>query len=90
MQNECTSDCGSQSAAQSSSSAAATNAGRLIEYVSLGWTSVEVLNEDFDDYGRLIQRLGTRVSLGNNNQGLPTWGRAYMDAATETPKSGEF
>ena len=46
------------------------------------------LNEDFDDYGRLLQRLGTRTSSGKNNQGLPTWGRAYMDAPTETPKAG--
>ena len=46
------------------------------------------LNEDFDDYSRLIQRLGTAVSPGNNNQGLPTWGRNYMDAPTETPKAG--
>lgn len=46
------------------------------------------LNEDFDEYGRLMQRLGTAVSPGNNNQGLPTWGRNYMDAATENPKAG--
>jgi spore coat protein A len=46
------------------------------------------LNEDFDDYGRLIQRLGTNASPGSNNQGLPTWGRNYMAPATETPKAG--
>jgi spore coat protein A len=46
------------------------------------------LNEDFDEYGRLIQRLGTGVAAGTNNQGLPTWARNYMDPATETPKAG--
>jgi spore coat protein A, manganese oxidase len=47
------------------------------------------LNEDFDDYGRLIQRLGTGVQNGVNNQGLPTWARGYMDDPTETPKAGD-
>ena len=46
------------------------------------------LNEDFDEYGRLIQRLGTGVSSGVNNQGLATWARNYMDEPTETPKAG--
>jgi spore coat protein A len=46
------------------------------------------LNEDFDEHGRLVQRLGTSVSPGNNNQGLPTWGRAYTDTPTETAKAG--
>jgi spore coat protein A len=46
------------------------------------------LNEDFDEFGRLIQRLGTTVQNGLNNQGLPTWARNYMDAPTETPKVG--
>ncbi len=43
------------------------------------------LNEDFDDYGRLIQTMGTTTQNGTNNQGLPTWGRAYIDASTENP-----
>jgi spore coat protein A len=47
------------------------------------------LNESFDDYGRLIQRLGTAVQNGLDTQGLPTWGRGYMDAPTETPKAGD-
>jgi FtsP/CotA-like multicopper oxidase with cupredoxin domain len=34
------------------------------------------LNEDFDDLGRLIQRLGTTVP------------KFYLDAATETPRAG--
>ena len=38
------------------------------------------LNEDFDGYGRLIQLLGTNVPTG-----VELYGRAYMDAATETP-----
>jgi spore coat protein A, manganese oxidase len=46
------------------------------------------LNEDFDDRGRLIQTLGTFNQNDLNNQGLPTWGRAYLDAATETPTAG--
>jgi spore coat protein A len=46
------------------------------------------LNEDFDDRGRLIQTIGTFNQNGLNNQGLPTWGRAYLDAATETPSAG--
>lgn len=46
------------------------------------------LNEDFDEFGRLIQTIGTAHQNGNNNQGLPTWGRAYLDATTENPKAG--
>ena len=46
------------------------------------------LNEDFDEFGRLIQTIGTAEQNGNNNQGLPTWGRGYMDATTENPKAG--
>lgn len=34
------------------------------------------LNEDFDEFGRLIQTIGTTTSAGVNNQGLPTWGLA--------------
>jgi spore coat protein A, manganese oxidase len=50
---------------------------------------VLTLNEDFDDYGRLIQTLGTNVQNGLNNQGLATWGRGYMDASTENPNAGD-
>jgi spore coat protein A, manganese oxidase len=46
------------------------------------------LNEDFDDYGRLIQTLGTTVSSGTNNQGLTMWGRPYTSTPTETPSAG--
>jgi spore coat protein A len=46
------------------------------------------LNEDFDEFGRLIQTIGTATRNGVNNQGLPSWGRGYMDAITENPKSG--
>jgi spore coat protein A, manganese oxidase len=46
------------------------------------------LNEDFDEFGRLIQTIGTTQQNGFNNQGLPTWGRGYMDATTENPKAG--
>ena len=46
------------------------------------------LNEDFDEFGRLIQTVGTAEQNGNNNQGLPTWGRAYHEPVTENPKAG--
>lgn len=48
------------------------------------------LNEDFDDWGRLVQRLGTTDQNGVNNQGLATWGRDYVDAATETSRAGDI
>jgi len=47
------------------------------------------LNEDFDEFGRLIQMLGTFTQNGTNNQGLPTWSLPYLDAATETPSAGD-
>jgi spore coat protein A len=46
------------------------------------------LNEDFDNYGRLIQLEGTTTQNGLNNQGLPTWGRGYLDNPTERPNAG--
>lgn len=46
------------------------------------------LNEDFDELGRLIQTIGTFTQNGFNNQGLPTWGRAYLDNSTENPSAG--
>ncbi|PYL81042.1 MAG: copper oxidase [Verrucomicrobia bacterium] len=46
------------------------------------------LNEDFDDYGRLIQTIGTFTSKSLNNAGLPTWGLPYVSDATETPTAG--
>jgi spore coat protein A len=47
------------------------------------------LNEDFDEFGRLIQTMGTMASIRLNNQGLNSWGLAYMDATTEQPSAGE-
>jgi len=41
------------------------------------------LNEDFDPYLRLIQRLGTNIPLYPK-----TFGRNYMDPSTENPKAG--
>ena len=38
------------------------------------------LNEDFDEYGRLIQMLGTNEPHGTDIEGNPFYGRAYMDA----------
>jgi len=46
------------------------------------------LNEDFDDFGRLIQTIGTSTSKGHNNQGMKTWGLPYISNATETPTAG--
>jgi spore coat protein A len=42
------------------------------------------LNEDFDSYGRLIQRLGTNQLNGNS------YARNYTDAPTETPLAGSM
>ena len=41
------------------------------------------LNEDFDQFGRLIQRLGTTTPLYEG-----TFARNYEDAPTETPSAG--
>jgi spore coat protein A len=49
---------------------------------------IVTLNEDFDEFGRLIQRLGTFTSKSMNNQGIATWGLGYMEDATETPHAG--
>jgi spore coat protein A len=46
------------------------------------------LNEDFDNYGRLIQTIGTFTSKSLDNQGLNTWGLAYISDATETTTAG--
>jgi len=48
----------------------------------------KTLNEDFDDFGRLLQRGGTDTT-SLNNQGLPTFGRDYVSAVTENPSAGE-
>ncbi len=50
----------------------------------------KTLNEDFDDFGRLLQRGGTDAQNGNNNQGLPTFGRGYLEAATEVVNAGSI
>jgi FtsP/CotA-like multicopper oxidase with cupredoxin domain len=46
------------------------------------------LNEDFDEYGRLIQTVGTSTSESINNQGLPSWGLGYLAPTTENPSAG--
>lgn len=48
---------------------------------------VKTLNEDFDEYGRLLQRGGTDQKF-TNNQGLPTFGQGYLDSITETVGAG--
>ncbi len=47
------------------------------------------LNEDFDKWGRLIQRLGTDQQNGLNNQGQATWGLFLDDAPTEITNVGD-
>ena len=46
------------------------------------------LNEDFDEWGRLIQMIGTDIQNYTNNQGLPTWSKTYLDPVTESPLAG--
>lgn len=46
------------------------------------------LNEDFDQYGRLIQKLGTADAVGSGEEGL-LFGRAYMDDPTEVVSNGD-
>jgi spore coat protein A len=46
------------------------------------------LNEDFDEFGRLIQKEGTFTSKSKNNQNLDTWALPYISDPTETPMVG--
>jgi spore coat protein A len=46
------------------------------------------LNEDFDEYGRLIQMLGNNQPTGADVSGAPFYGRGYMDPATEIVRNG--
>jgi spore coat protein A len=48
----------------------------------------KTLNEDFDDFGRLLQRGGTDTPF-TNNQGGTTFGMDYISAVTENPSPGE-
>ncbi len=48
----------------------------------------KTLNEDFDNFGRLLQRGGTDQQF-TNNQGLPTFGQGYLDSITETISAGD-
>jgi spore coat protein A, manganese oxidase len=52
--------------------------------VTVAGTRDLTLNEDFDSYGRLIQRIGTNVKPA----GSPSFGRNFLDAPTETPTAG--
>jgi len=47
----------------------------------------KTLNEDFDEFGRLLQRGGTD-QVFTNSQGLPTFGQGYMDSITEVVSAG--
>ncbi len=45
---------------------------------------IKTLNEDYDEYGRLIQRIGTDEAKYGD-----TYGRNYLDDATETYQDGQ-
>jgi len=45
---------------------------------------IKTLNEDFDEYGRLIQRVGTNEALSADS-----YGRNYMDTPTEVYSAGD-
>jgi spore coat protein A len=47
----------------------------------------KTLNEDFDEFGRLLQRGGTDTP-DTNNQGAPTFGQDYLSATTEVVSAG--
>ncbi len=49
----------------------------------------KTLNEDFDDFGRLLQRGGTDTPF-TNNQGGTTFGQNYVGAITETISAGDI
>ncbi len=46
------------------------------------------LNEDYDNFGRLIQKLGTTDQTGLTAEGTPFFGKGYMDAPTEEVNPG--
>ena len=48
------------------------------------------LNEDFDEFGRLIQTMGTFDQNGVNNQGLSTWGRAVPCNLDREPEGRRY
>jgi spore coat protein A len=52
-------------------------------------TRILTLNEDFDDYGRLIQMEGTNVPSTPNKDGTTGFGRAYDAPPTEVPSAGD-
>jgi FtsP/CotA-like multicopper oxidase with cupredoxin domain len=47
------------------------------------------LNEAFDEYGRLIQLLGTNIPMNPGAKALE-FGRAYGDDVTEHPNAGDY
>jgi spore coat protein A len=52
-------------------------------------TRTLTLNEDFDDFGRLIQLEGTNAPGIQNKDGTTGFGRAYTDPPTEVPAAGD-
>jgi spore coat protein A, manganese oxidase len=73
---------------QALQSALAPLAGEFLDPSSAVVTRDLTLNEDFDEYGRLRQRLGTTLQNGFDNEGHPNWGRDYTDAPTEVAQNG--
>jgi spore coat protein A len=73
---------------QALQSALAPLASEFLDPSSAVVTRDLTLNEDFDDYGRLRQRLGTTSQNGYDNEGHPNWGRDYTDAPTEIAQNG--
>jgi spore coat protein A len=49
----------------------------------------KTLNENFDEFGRLIQQGGTDTTITLNNQGQTTFGTGYLDPVTEMPAPKE-
>jgi spore coat protein A len=60
--------------------------GALNPGVVVARTRTLTLNEAFDQYGRLLQLIGTNVPLKNAGGGF---GRAYIDPATEVVNNGD-
>jgi spore coat protein A len=73
---------------QALQSVLANLAGELLDPASANLTRDVTLNEDFDDYGRLRQRLGTTTQNGLDSEGNSNWGRDYTDPPTEIAQNG--
>jgi len=69
--------------------ALASRVAQLIPPSQVGAYKRELtLNETFDVYGRLIQMIGTNVSIYTNPGNIPFFGRFFEDPATEVVNAG--